>query len=286
MTADEDPAEVRAEILARWERLAPYWNARRDRVRAFGMPVSEWMIEAARPEPGQRVLELAAGVGDTGLLAAERVRPGGTLVSSDATEAMLDAARARAHELGVDNVEFVRLELEWIDLPTAGVDAVLCRWGLMFALDPEAALTEIRRVLRPGGRLAIAAWDGPENNPWTTVTTRALATLGHIAAPDPSAPGMFILAAPGRLQELLEGAGFTEVVVDAVDFEARYESLDAYFEEQRDLSRLFGDVVAGLSDADRDAVRERISDLAAPFTVADGGELRMPARSLVASASA
>ncbi|HWF26174.1 MAG TPA: methyltransferase domain-containing protein [Solirubrobacteraceae bacterium] len=285
MTSGEDPAAVRAELLARWERSAPYWNARRDRVRAFGMPVSEWMIEAVAPEPGQRVLELAAGVGDTGLLAAERVRPGGTLVSSDATEAMLEAARARAQELGVDNVEFARLELEWIDLPTASVDAVLCRWGLMFALDPEAALTEVRRVLRPDGRIALAAWDGPEHNPWTTIPNRALAELGHIAAPDPSAPGMFILAAPGRLVELLHGAGFTEVVVDAVDFEARYESLEAYLDEQRDLSRLFGDVVAGLSDADRDAVRERIDGLVAPFASAEAGELRIPARSLVASAS-
>ena len=285
MTAADDPAEVRAELLARWESSAPYWNARRERVRAFGMPVSEWMIEAVAPEPGQRVLELAAGIGDTGLLAAERVRPGGTLVSSDATEAMLEAARARAQELGVDNVEFVRLELEWIDLPTASVDAVLCRWGLMLALDPEAALTEARRVLRPGGRLAIAVWDGPEHNPWATIPTRALVALGHAREPDPSAPGMFTLAAPGRLVELVQGAGFTEVVVDAVDLEARYDSLDAYFEEQRDLSRGFGDVVAGLSDADRDAVRERMGALVAPFVVEDGGELRMPGRSLVASAS-
>ena len=286
MTWSEDPEALRASLLDGWERSASGWVARRERVRAFGMPVSRWMIDAVSPQPGQRLLELAAGVGDTGLIAAERLLPGGTLVSSDASEAMLEAARARALELGVENVEFVRLELEWIDLPTASVDAVLCRWGLMLAVDPEAALSETRRVLRPGGRLAIAAWDAPRCNPWATISTRALVDHGHASAPDPSAPGMFTLAAHGRLADLLEGAGFTEVTVDGLDFEARYESLDAYVEERRDLSLQFGSIFNGLPEADREALRTEVGALAAPFATGAGGALRMPARSLVAAASA
>lgn len=287
MTTDpEDIDALRGALLDRWERSASGWAARRERMLAFGMPVSRWMIDAVSPQPGQRVLELAAGVGDTGLLAAELVRPGGTLISSDATEGMLEAARARALELGAENVEFARLELEWIDLPTAGVDAVLCRWGLMFAVDPAAALSETRRVLRPGGRLAIAAWDGPEGNPWATIPTEALVALGHIEPPDPSAPGMFTLAAPGRIGDLLEGAGFTEVTVDAVDFESTFESLDEYIAVTRDLSRQFGDILDGLPQTGRRAVRSEMATLSAPFAAAEGGALRMPARSFVASASA
>ncbi|MDQ6777021.1 MAG: methyltransferase domain-containing protein [Actinomycetota bacterium] len=285
MTDAEDPDALRDALLDRWERSAPGWAARRNRMRAFGMPVSEWMIEAVSPRSGERLLELAAGVGDTGMLAAPRLLPEGTLVSSDATEGMLGAAKARATELGVTNVEFKRLELEWIDLPTASVDAALCRWGLMFAVDPGAALTETRRVLRPGGRLAVAAWDEPERNPWATIPTRALVELGHVEAPDPSAPGMFVLATPGRLADLLGDAGFTEVAVDDVDFEARYDSVDAYLEETRDLSRQFGDIVGGLSETDREALRTKIADLAAPYAADSDGTLRMPARSLVASAS-
>src|SRR5205807_4379208 len=100
-------------------------------------------------QPGQRVLELAAGPGDTGFMASELVSPAGTLISTDAVEPMLDVARERARAMGVSNVEFRRLDLQWIDLETASVDAVICRWGLMFASDPAAALQEIRRVLRP-----------------------------------------------------------------------------------------------------------------------------------------
>src|SRR6202035_3028763 len=147
------------------------------------------MVGELTLEPGQRVLELAAGPGDTGFLAAKRISPGGTLISSDASEAMLDIARERARELGVDNVEFVQLQLEWIDLETASVDAALCRWGLMLLVDPAAAAQEIRRVLRPGGRFATAVWGAPEDNPWATTPTRALIELGHAQPPDRDAPG-------------------------------------------------------------------------------------------------
>ena len=286
MTTPEDPDALRSALLDGWERSAPGWAAHRDRMRAFGMPVSRWMIDAVSPQPGQRVLELAAGVGDTGLLAAELLHPGGTLVSSDATEGMLEAARARALELGAGNVEFARLELEWIDLPTASVDAVLCRWGFMFAVDPGAALTETRRVLRPGGRLALAVWDQPAHNLWATIRTRALVALGHITAPDPSAPGMFALAAPGVLASLLEGAGFTEVRVEGVDFEAKYDSVDALIDETREMSPQFEDIVTGLPASDREALFGEIRALASPFATGAGGALRIPARSLVAAAGA
>jgi SAM-dependent methyltransferase len=280
-----DPDAVRSELIARWERSARGWGARAEFMRTFGMPVSEWLIDSLALQPGQRVLDLAAGPGDTGFLAAELIKPGGTLVTSDAAEAMLDVARARAAELGIDNVEFVQLQLEWIDLPTASVDAALCRWGYMLLVDPAAAMRETRRVLRPGGRVALAVWDEPRNNPWATTPGRALVELGHAEPPDPDAPGMFALAAPGRLQTLLEDAGFGEVVVDALEIGRVTESLDAYHAETLDLSRPFTETFDGLSERDQKAVRERIAALAAPYSEADGS-IRFPARTLVAAASA
>ena len=128
MTAS-DPDSVRAEIIERWEQVAGGWGRQARTVREWGMPVSTWMLEHARLQPGMRVLELAAGPGETGFLAAELIRPGGTLICTDAAEAMLDLARARALELGLDNVEFKRMELDWIDLPTASVDAPCCVGG-------------------------------------------------------------------------------------------------------------------------------------------------------------
>src|SRR5258707_8625576 len=146
----------RESSLQGWEEAAAGWVRSGERVRAFGAPVSHWMLDAVAPQPGQRVLELAAGLGETAMLAAELVAPVGGVVVSDQAESMLDGARARAIELGLANVEFQVLNAEWIDLPLASVDAVLCRWGYMLMADPEAALGETRRVRRPRGRLAPA----------------------------------------------------------------------------------------------------------------------------------
>jgi len=243
------------------------------------------MIEQLALQPGQRVLELAAGPGDTGFLAAELIRPGGTLVCSDGTEAMLELARARATTAGIENVEFARLELEWIDLPTASVDAVLCRWGIMLVVDPQAAAHEIRRVLCSGGRAAIAVWDSAQGNPWATIPGRALVKLGHATPPDPEAPGMFVLSAPGRLQDLLESAGFLDVLVEAVQLDRPYAGVEAYVQETLDLSDVFSEALGGLSDGQREEVVDEIASLAEPFTAADGS-LLLPGRSLVAAAGA
>ena len=279
-----DPDQVRADLHDRWQRGAAGWGRRADAIQEFGLPVSVWMIEQLALQPGQHVVELACGPGDTGFLAAEQVRPGGTVLETDASDAMLGVARGRARDLGATNVDFQRMELEWLDLPAATVDALLCRWGLMFAVDPSAATREMRRVLRPGGRLALAVWDVPEVNPWATIPSRALIDLGHMQPPDPSAPGMFVLADPERLRELLEGAGLVDVIVDAVDLGRRESGVEDFVNGTLDLSQPFAEARDGLTDEQWEQVKERIAELAAPF--ASGGGLQFPARTLVAAASA
>lgn len=280
----QDPEAARTEMLERWERGAEGWRRRADDIRDFGRPVSDWIIEALDLRPGQRVLELAAGPGDTGFMAAHRIAPGGTLVCSDASEAMLDVARERAAALGLDNIEFLQLQLEWIDLETASVHAALCRWALMLLVDPGAALQEIRRVLRPGGRFATAVWDLAEYNPWATIPSRALIELGHAEPPDPEAPGMFTLADSGRLRGLMESAGFVEVQLDTVKLDRPQASLDEYIDETLDLSLGFSETRQRLDDQQWEEVRGKIAEAAERFTDADGS-VTFPARCVMASAS-
>jgi SAM-dependent methyltransferase len=272
-------------MLENWERAAAGWGRQADRVRQTGMPVSAWLIDQARLQAGQRVLELAAGPGDTGFLAAELVSPGGVVVCSDASEAMLDLARERAREMGVGGVEFRRLELEWIDLPTASVDAILCRWGLMLCLDPAAALSECRRVLRPGGRLAVAVWDAADANPAMALPGRALAGLGLGGAPPSDGPGPFALAGPGVLRELLDDAGFLEVVVEPVGIERRFASIRDWIGETLDLSMMFAGAWRELDGAQRRRLTLELEALAGDFLAPDGS-LRIPGRSLGAAADA
>jgi SAM-dependent methyltransferase len=279
-----DPDALRTQMRERWQSGAAGWGRRADSIQEFGMPVSVWMIEQLDLQPGQRVLELACGPGDTGFLAAEQVKPGGVVIETDASEAMLGVAKGRARDLGATNVEFKRMELEWLDMPTASVDAILCRWGLMFALDPGAALGEMRRVLRPGGRLALSVWDRPDLNPWATIPTRALVELGHVDPPDPSAPGMFVLGDAERLQDLLESAGLTEAVVEPLELVRRERDLGDFLKGTVDLSAPFAEIHQALDQEQWRAVEQKVAELAAPY-VEDSG-VTFPAQTLVASASA
>jgi SAM-dependent methyltransferase len=279
-----NPTEYRQASRDRWSRAAAGWSERADELQQAAMPVSAWLVDAINPQPGQTVLELAAGPGITGFLAAELITPGGRLISSDFAEPMLEVARQRATQLGLDNVEFRVVDAESIDLDTASVDAVLCRWGYMLMADPAAALSETRRVLRPGGRVALAAWDAAETNPWATATMPSLLKRKLTPVPDPKDPGMFAFAGPGKLEGLLGDAGFLDVEVGTVDVEMVYDDVGDYLAITTDCSRPFADAMAASDEATRAEVAEETGQALEPFQ-AEGGGLRVPGRTLVAAAS-
>jgi SAM-dependent methyltransferase len=276
--------EARLASAEHWEAAAPGWTRRQEEMRTFGAPVSHWLVQAIDPQPGQRVLELAAGLGETGFLAAELVAPVGGVIVSDQAEAMLDGARARAHELGLTNVEFQAMGAEWINLPVASVDAVLCRWGYMLMADPPAALSETRRVLRADGRVALAVWDRLERNPWAHAPSATLREL-DLAPPHQEGAGPFALSDPERLATLLEDAGFTEILVDAVAVQQRTISFEHYWETTLDLSRNFHDAVLSQGEEEIAQIRAALAKRLEPY-VAEDGSLAIPGSSLVALASA
>jgi SAM-dependent methyltransferase len=280
------PDEFRAESRKRWSDQAAGWEARRDLLRAATMPVSAWMIDAIDPQPGHTVLELAAGTGDTGLLAAELIEPGGTLICSDFSPEMLATAHRRAEELGIRNVRFKQIDAETsIDAEAASLDGVLCRWGYMLMADPETALRETRRVLKPGARVALAAWAGPEDNPWSVLPNREMTERGAGEQGDPDSPHQFTWAEEGLIAEHLEAAGFAEHHVESLEFTMDYASADDWWASQSDLSSRFSAALSRAGEEDVAAVRAAVERHAERFT-ADDGTLRIPARTWVAWAAA
>ena len=276
----------RQESRQSWGQAAAGWEAYADDLRRATMPVSTWMVEAIAPQPGHTILELAAGTGDTGFLAAELIRPGGTLITSDLVPEMLSAAQRRAEQLGLDDVRFRQIDAEQpIDIEAASIDGVLCRWGLMLMHDPESVLQEIRRILRPGGRLALAAWTEPEDNPFIAMAARVLVERGLLEPPDPSEPGPFSWAAEGEIAEHLQAAGFVEYEVDHVEFAEPQASVEDWWATETRISTRLGAAAAVMDAATRSDVLEQLSERAEPFK-RDDGTLVLPAKTWVAAATA
>jgi SAM-dependent methyltransferase len=200
------PQEVWSGVAWAWAEHAAFVDAR-------GAETTRVLLAATRPRPGERVVELACGAGGPGLAAAELVAPDGEVVLSDGSVEMAAIATARAAALALRNVSSRVLDLEQIEEPDAAYDVVLCREGLMLTPDPARAAREIRRILRPGGRVALSVWGPRVENPWLGVVFDAVAERLGAPMPPPNTPHPFALDDAGRLAAVLTEAGLADVSV-------------------------------------------------------------------------
>ena len=266
------------------EAIAPTWERRRAEVEELSAPFREWMLRALGPREGDTVLELAAGVGDTGFEAAAIVGETGRLMTTDVSPAMLEAARRRGAELGVANAGYRVMDAERIELDDNSVDGVLCRFGYMLMADPATALAETRRVLRPGGRLALAVWGTAEQNPFFVTIAVSLVQRGHLPPPEPPpAPGPFSMASSERTEGLLRRAGFAEVRTEEVAGRFVASDADEYLSVIADTAGPIGLTLRGLAEPDRAAVNADVENSLRRFA-ADGG-YEIPCLALCAVAS-
>jgi len=273
--------EIRARQHAMWAAVAPAWGEHADYVDARAAAVTQRMLELGAPQPGERVLELACGAGGLGLAAAERVAPDGAVVLSDVVAEMTETAAARAEALGLGNVSTRRLDLEQIEQPDESYDLVLCREGLMFALDPVQAGREIRRVLRPRGRFVIAVWGPRERNPWLGIVLDAASGQLGRPVPPPGAPGPFALEDGDRLVALLADAGFSDIVVDELSVPTHARSFEEWWRRTCALAGPLATILASLPEQAASALIARARAAATAYEAADG--LQFPGVTLIAS---
>ena len=272
------------EALRQWSAVAPAWDKYRDRLFADARSVSDWLVEQVDPQPGQTVLELTAGPGETGFLAAARLGSTGRLISSDFAPAMVAAARRAASERGLDNVECRVMDAQQIDLPDGSVDGVLSQFGLMFAPEQERAIAEIRRVLRQGGRCAYATWGPPDRNPWIFQVVLALLQNGVAPPGDAFAPGgIFSLSAPERNRALAIAGGFPDVAVEELTGVMRFDGPDDYWTRLTAVAGPVAELVGSLDTAQIQAVRATIDPSLAPYE--RDGALELPWTAMVTRAS-
>lgn len=265
-----------------WQAMAAGWERDRSWMWEVSRAVSEEMLDALRPGPGQTILELAAGTGETGFAAAGSIEPDGRLICTDFAPEMVSAAGRESQRLGLANVEHRVMDAERMDLDDDSVDGVLCRWGYMLMADPVTALAETRRVLRDGGRLSLSVWGPAERNPWASLPAKAL--MQHTGAPPANSndPGIFAMADPERVRSLMQDAGFADPRLNEVEVCWRFESFDAYWRYVTELAGGIAMVLQALPDRDRAAVRQLVERVTRDYR-ADGA-LELPGVTLNASA--
>jgi len=264
-----DLDEYRRRSHETWERTAANWDSEREFIHSATAPVNERMVERLDPRPGDTILDIAAGTGDTGYLAAAAIGDSGRLISTDFAAAMVDAAQGVSEELGLENVQHRVLDAEHMDLDDSSVDGVLCRFGYMLMADPAAALRETRRVLRDGGRLCFAVWTAPDENQWAFLSGLVMVERGHMPPPDPDAPGIFALADPERIRGLVTGAGFAEPVIEQLEFPWPYADVDEHWSLTRKLAGPLSIAIDRLDEDEREAVRGEVRSRIEPL-IADG----------------
>jgi enediyne biosynthesis protein CalE5 len=257
-----------------WNRVARAWE-KWDRLfeEQIGY-LNHRLIADARIRPGYAVLDLGSGTGYPALLAAQTVGPSGSVIGLDLAADMLAAAERKARRLGLTNIAFKVGDASILPFDTAAFDAVISRFCLMFLPEVQKAVAEVARVLKPGRWFAATVWSSAERNPAIGLSMTAVKRVIAVPPPDPSAPGIFRLAKAGELAGMLEEAGLDNVSDDEFLAERTYESVEQYYTSLTEIAAPIQNLMAPLTEPQRDEVKRLIMEEAAGYRVAQ--RIRFP----------
>jgi ubiquinone/menaquinone biosynthesis C-methylase UbiE len=282
MRTDSARDQRRAHVHAMWSAVAPAWARHADYVDERAAEITKALLERADPRRGEHVLEVACGPGGLGMAAAALVGPTGQVVLSDVSAEMTDFAGRRAAKAGLVNTSARVRDIESIDEPDAAFDVVLCREGLMFALDPARAAREIHRVIRPDGRLAAAVWGPRARNPWLGIVLDCVSAQVGKPLPPPGMPGPFALEDIQQLTGILKQAGFVDVTVTELESPLRTDSFEEWWERTSALAGPLANLLPTLPAPAMQALQRRLREATGPYETATG--MQFPGVTLIASA--
>jgi SAM-dependent methyltransferase len=279
-----DPDAYKRTTTDQWQAAAEPWHRWGPTLEAWLGGATDVMLDMAGVAQGARVLDVAAGAGGQTLAAARRAGSDGHVLATDISANILEFAQRSAREAGLDNVETRVVDGEQLDVPPGTVDAIISRVGFIYFPDQHAAFVGMRRALRAGGRLAGIVYSTPDANGFFSIPVSIIRRRAQLPAPAPGQPGPFSLGAPGVIEAALERAGFTDVEVQRVSAPLRLPSAAECVRFERESFGALHQMLAGLSEAEREETWGEIERELSQFETADGFE--GPCELLVAAASA
>jgi SAM-dependent methyltransferase len=270
------------DMSAYWDRTGRVWVEQQELLDRLFAPIAEAVVDRADLRNGEHVLDVGCGPGAPTFAAAWRGGPSGRAVGGDISAPLVELARRRAGEAGLEGVTFQLADAQ-TEAFSPGFDALVSRFGVMFFPDPVEAFVNLRRALKPGGRLAFACWRGPEDNPISEVPLRAAAPfLTELPAFERNAPGRFGFADPDRVRGVLAESGWRDVAIEALD-----DPTPVSADELLTMSVRVGPlnpILGALDEAAREPIRAAVARALEPYI--EKGVARMNSACWLVSAKA
>jgi SAM-dependent methyltransferase len=267
-----DPLKYKETTRDQWQNAAEAWHRWIPVVRTWAGPVTDLMLERVGVRPGGRVLDIAAGDGDQSLMAAERVGPAGFVLATDIAPNLVALAAQAARESGLKHLEARVMDAENLTVEDDAFDVVISRFGLFFLPDLPRALSGIRRVLKPGGRVGAIVFSMPDKNPFFSVPISIIRRRAQLGPSLPGQPGPFSLGAPGVLANALAHAGFAEIQTQTVSAPLRMASARECVRFERESFGALRQMLAGLTETAREETWQEIERELEKYEGRDGFE--------------
>lgn len=264
-----------------WTGAAPLWQKWNQKFVIQTRAATELVLRGAELSPGMKVLDLACGTGEPALSIAHAVGPQGRVVATDLVPQMLDFARENASAQGLENIEFQMADAESLPFADGEFDRVTCRFGVMFFPDIPKAMAEIRRVLKPGGRVCVAVFGSLEENPLFLVSLGPFLMRVTMTPPPPDAPHIFRFANETKLANALSSAGFHTVGTSKQRVAFPWPgSVEECWEATRDLAAPFKKLIEAVPSAQMEEVTREVLDGIRRFQ--SGENINLPATVTIA----
>jgi enediyne biosynthesis protein CalE5 len=275
-----DPQQWKARQRQEWDSVSSGWRTWWETFEHAAQPLSDHLIALAHIEPGQRVLDIATGIGEPAATAARRVGPTGQVVAIDQSPQMLAIARERVAALGLQNVQLLELDAEGLDLLEERFDAALCRWGLMYLPHLAPALDGVRQRLLPSGRFVAAVWPTPSRVPVLSLPRAVITQYIEVPSPPPGMLGPFSLSDIGVLEQALAQVGFSEVRSEPLELHLEFASASDYARFIQAVSPSINALLASQRAEQQEHIWQAIQETVQERYGSADGKVRMPTETI------